>query len=53
MAHTMQTLTKVEWDAIAARDKHATDQAKKLATKQAEEVNKASPTPSQYPIIKL
>ena len=49
MAHTKQTLTKVEWDAMAARDKCTTDWAKKLATKQAEEANKASSTPKPIP----
>ena len=49
MACTKLTLTKAERDAMADRDRCSTDQAKKLATKQAEEANKAWPTPKSIP----
>ena len=49
MAHTKLTLTREEWDAIAARAKCTTDWAKKLATKQTEETNKALSTPKSIP----
>ena len=49
MARTKQTLTKAELEAIAARNKRAADGANKLATKQAEEANKASPTVKPIP----
>ena len=52
MAHTKLTLTRKEWDAIAARAKCATDRAKKLATKQTQETNKALSTPKSIPNCK-